>query len=773
MKAGGNNHDDLGTRGVAAALQFAALTAGLSLFIIVPLLAVAWTIYGGGHIGKWLMPMSIALILHSVPPLADLVFSLISPPWVKAAFDYMAQHHGLLVVSWIVAGGLAACVGGYVYLSFRVKQRQAEIQTVGLPVFRDPKLALRAFVAGLKDADGVHIHPKIRIRKSDESEHILVAGSTGAGKTQAMDHMIRDAIARRDALILQDVKGDQAARFAGQSLREAWQNRVVLLAPWDSRSVRWDIASDIETPEDARLLASIFIPLPKSGNPFFAQASRRILSATMTKLADTRGDGWCWSDLWDLLRDPRRLVPFLQGTEAASALQFIPDSDSLDRESKSVYNTLQNDVEFVGRLARAWPKSRHGVSIRFLIDKVNSTGWKVILGWRADWEPVSGPLASGFYSLFISRFLSAGEGYFKRPVWLVLDEFSALPKISGIPNFLRLARSYGGRMIVGIQDIAGVRERYGRDESESILNNFGVRIIGRLEDSSTAKWAAESFGQVRTKERVISMQEGGRVDAGLADDGLTRSYSWQEKDKAALVSSDFLHLPKATKDGFFAWVKVSATDGARLMGKIHYPISPIEKPFPSCIPVSVKSAKAKPKPSKKAQVEAKRAEPSAPKPEKPATSAAGGGAGGQAQQQPVKVEPEKKQEPAREQKPVEPVEQQVGPVQQAQPEPEPEQPQAQQAEKQAERLEQVDPVKEIASEALEMGAEAALRQSGADQLADAMEAASTVKDISVALDVTKQAQREATPAAPAPQAPRKQEQQHDDLLDLLLGGDDE
>lgn len=726
---------ELGTRGPLQAVQMGLMMAFISLFFTVPLSAAAVCWYSSAPLREWLMPVCAAFVFHTLPPVGHLVFAFVQPPRVAGAFLFLSKYHPLLVSMWVAVGGIAAMAGWWAYDSFRAGQCRSEIQTVGVPIYRRPKDALLAFKLGLRGADGVRLHPQFRIRQSDESEHILIVGSTGSGKTQVMSWPLEDAIQRGDCAVIQDVKGDFAARFAaGVSPEDAWKNRVILLAPWDVRSARWHISADIERQEDADLIAEIFVPIPKSGQPFFAQAGRRILSAAMFKFSEIKGDQWGWPDLWNVLRDPRKLVPFLYGTDADSTLQFVPESSTLDKQSAAIYSTLMNEIAFLRPLASTWPNSRRGVSIKWLIEQANSCGWRVILGWRSDWKPAAGPLSSAFYSLFISRFLAMGEGYFRRPVWLVMDEFSALPKISSVPDFLRLARSYGGRMMIGIQDVAAVREKYGRDEAESVLNNFGLKLAGRIEDEATASWAAKSFGQIRVKERTISTQEGARIDAGIADDGMSRSISWQERDKAALVSSDFLHLPKASKQGFKMWIKASAMNGQRLMGCVAYPIRQIEKPYPPCVPWKP-AAKAKRRPGAK-------------------PTASSSVASAMAEQQPAQERQAKKvmkqpQEKLAERQDVQQPAAAPAPAPEKQREPvKQEIVEAEKGERQ--EPESVDPVKEIAGEALVETLKAGLEQAGAREAAEAVEAADAARQTKDVVD--------AIHSSKAQQEPTKQEQ---------------
>jgi len=169
----------------------------------------------------------------------------------------------------------------------------------------------------------------------------------------------------------------------------------------------------------------------------------------------------------------------------------------------------------------------------------------------------------------------------ERRIFFICDELGALSKISKLVDLITLGRSKGLCLVAGIQDLGRLYAKYGRDETTTIASQFGTHLIGRLGDSDTAKWAADLFGQQRTERLQVNESQQNAV-AGLSYQPSV-STTWQQSDKAALIDSDFLHLPKATAKGFYMWCRLTDDNGYALLGKLHYKINPVPTPFPPCV----------------------------------------------------------------------------------------------------------------------------------------------------------------------------------------------
>jgi type IV secretory pathway TraG/TraD family ATPase VirD4 len=148
-----------------------------------------------------------------------------------------------------------------------------------------------------------------------------------------------------------------------------------------------------------------------------------------------------------------------------------------------------------------------------------------------------------------------------RRTWLILDEVSALGKIGALEDFLTRARKSGGCAIVGLQSIAQLRERYGRNGAESMLSCLSSQLILNVSDPDTADYMSRVLGDVQVARRLRS--------AGQADHGANVHWSRTVQTERLILPSEITSLPQLC--GFL-----------RLTGGL--PIAPVRLRVPLSMP---------------------------------------------------------------------------------------------------------------------------------------------------------------------------------------------
>jgi Type IV secretion-system coupling protein DNA-binding domain len=78
--------------------------------------------------------------------------------------------------------------------------------------------------------EGIALVPSVPLSREREARHFLILGSVGGGKTQTMLHLIGEAIARRDGVLVLDTKGDMMGGLPALG-------EPLLVAPHDKRSL--------------------------------------------------------------------------------------------------------------------------------------------------------------------------------------------------------------------------------------------------------------------------------------------------------------------------------------------------------------------------------------------------------------------------------------------------------------------------------------------------------------------------------------------------------
>ncbi|TQN61475.1 hypothetical protein FLX27_11120 [Agrobacterium tumefaciens] len=211
---------------------------------------------------------------------------------------------------------------------------------------------------------GVELAEGLVMPRALESEHLLLVGGTGAGKTTVMEAVMDGAIARGDRLLALDVKGDVTARFPVEDF--------CLLSLDDARSHRWMLGLDIVTREDAAELATEIIR--ETSDPSWSGGARQVLTAILVRLqteAGRRGKVWSWRQLDHILSKPvAELFAFLKESDPVAAALIDVSQDETRRQAMSFYYVLAaNAARMAGAFAAMGAASDSkavgdGVSIR-------------------------------------------------------------------------------------------------------------------------------------------------------------------------------------------------------------------------------------------------------------------------------------------------------------------------------------------------------------------------------------------------------------------------
>jgi hypothetical protein len=141
------------------------------------------------------------------------------------------------------------------------------------------KIPLRQrLIAGVRDYFGVEESPTwITIPRTDETEHIMLLGDPGTGKSQTIHHFLLQIAVRQPAEAV--VIYDPACEFMKHHYNQ--QRGDVILNPTDQRSPYWSPSVELHTLTDKKLLAESFLPGKSDANQastsgFFLKAARAI-----------------------------------------------------------------------------------------------------------------------------------------------------------------------------------------------------------------------------------------------------------------------------------------------------------------------------------------------------------------------------------------------------------------------------------------------------------------------------------------------------------------
>lgn len=343
-----------------------------------------------------------------------------------------------------------------------------------------------------KDEPGIELADGLKVLRSLESEHILLAGGTGAGKTTIMEKLMDGAIKRGDRLLALDVKGDVTARFPTDAFD--------LLSLDDARSSHWVLGLDIATPEDAVELATEIIP--DTSDPSWSAGARQVLTAIITRLQSVstrRNVPWSWIALDRVLSRPvLDLHKLLKESDPVAASLIDVAQDETRRQAMSFYFVLIANAGHMARAFAAMGNPSRSLSIR---QWAHGSGAKSLILRQSRTRPALSAAMVRIIMKIVADQAGTSQSDSQvapQPTWLFLDEFPQLGRSAAVQRLAAIGRSLGVRLVLAIQSPAQLREIYGSDGAQHLLDNLTTKIIGRVASGSTALEISDTWIGKRT-----------------------------------------------------------------------------------------------------------------------------------------------------------------------------------------------------------------------------------------------------------------------------------
>jgi type IV secretory pathway TraG/TraD family ATPase VirD4 len=378
----------------------------------------------------------------------------------------------------------------------------------------------------------------------DETKHFKFMGTTGSGKSTVMRELLSGALNRGDRAVIADPDGAFLSRFYNRARGD------VILNPFDSRSAKWDLFSEIKNPYDIDQMARAFIPDRGNADPTWTGYGRTFFSAIVKQArALNSGDT---GELYRLLTAAKReeLQILLEGTPAAPFLE-----EGNERFFGSVRATTSDSTKCLEYICaqrgsafsvRDWIKEGRGV---------------LFLPYQADQIAALKSVISTWMRLAIFQTLSLGEGDWR--LWFAVDELDALGPIDGLSDALPRLRKFGGRCALGFQAISQVSTSYGSGVAQAMVENCGSTLVLRCsasENGGTSSFASRLIGE---REVVRVANSVGRSNSGgfLGPSHDTRGTSEHHATESAVMAAEVEQLPD--RSGFLkfpsqpAWIRVT------------------------------------------------------------------------------------------------------------------------------------------------------------------------------------------------------------------------
>jgi hypothetical protein len=334
----------------------------------------------------------------------------------------------------------------------------------------------------------------IPVAAQDETKHFKLIGTTGTGKSTAVQEILAGALARSDRAVIADPDYGYVRRFYDPSRGD------VILNPFDGQGRKWDLFGEITDPYDIEQLARSLIADQGSADKSWREYARTFFTA-VTQQARAGGETRI-EELNRLLlvADPEELRTLVQGTPAQS---FLRESNARMFDSiRSVTSSAVGSLEHVAR------QKAPLLSVRKWVQGAEGHGGKrgvLFMPYRAGQIAALRTSISAWTRLAIFEAMNQPEG--DQRLWFVVDELDALGQIDGLKDALARLRKFGGRCVLGFQSIAQVSSTYGAGEAQTIVENCGNTLILRCaasEHGGTSHFASRLIGQREVVRATVS-----------------------------------------------------------------------------------------------------------------------------------------------------------------------------------------------------------------------------------------------------------------------------
>ncbi len=391
--------------------------------------------------------------------------------------------------------------------------------------------------------------------------HTMMVGTTGSGKTVAINELIKQIREKGDKAVIFDRMGNFAANWYDGE-------RDFILNPFDDRDAGWSPFADATSGAAFANMAAALIPKAKgNADPFWNDSAQSVFANVAEKLAN-EGDRRLSSLRKILIEDDlATMSAFVEGTPAASLI-----NETNEKTALSIRSALIPQVEFLKHMRDE--DDEEGFSIRDWVASEPKKGSFMFLSGHVDHLNATRNLISVAIETAANATMTLDPT--DRPrIWFIIDELPSLNYLPFLGSSLAEIRQFGGCFVVGYQIFSQLKDVYGPDMAETISGTINNRVFFSVGDHATAERCAKMLGREDIEERSQGMSLG----ANETRDGVTIQERRTERD--IVTPSQIMDLPERTAFLRFGY------DAPR--AKVEFPYVSYKLQAPKFIPVGTSS----------------------------------------------------------------------------------------------------------------------------------------------------------------------------------------
>lgn len=352
--------------------------------------------------------------------------------------------------------------------------------------------------------------------------HFEFIGSTGSGKSQAIEEYIESALERGDRVICVDPNGTFMSKF--------FQPNDHILNAFDSRGQSWSIFNEIRTSYDLQGYAVSLIPrAPATEAEQWNAMARTIVAETMGVLWRRNEATTERLSYWLIEASNDELGELLQNTPAAGMFHGAEETLASVRTVLTRYIAAHKYLE-------APAEGEVPFSIRKWLEEGSGNLW---ITWREDQLPALKPLINCWIDVICQSSLSSAVENAK-DMHLVIDETDSLEKLNYLVIAATKARKHKMHIACGFQSYAQLDETNGKNDALTLRNSLknSVSLSISNKDTYTAEQIQKGIGEHVVARRRISMA-GGTVDGRI-------TANYEQVTEPVVLASQVASLPDLT-----------------------------------------------------------------------------------------------------------------------------------------------------------------------------------------------------------------------------------
>ena len=374
--------------------------------------------------------------------------------------------------------------------------------------------------------------------------HTGIVGSTGSGKTYSyFAPLIANLMEESERGIIHCAKGEFTSRFL--KYEDSVSSGNLVYNPLDKRSVRWTVFNDIVDITDIDRVSHRLIPNRRNvRDPSWDNGARDILTGLLHYAHETGQTSN--RRLRDIFTSPiTEKLEMLKKTDfGAHGRDHLADPASKMAQS---YNSI-----FMLHIDAFRYMQDGDFSISSWVRNKNQAGFIFLMN-NPRFEDTLRPALTLFMDIFASKLISMDDNP-ERKVFLILDEFSSLNNLPSVIQILRLGRSKGAAVSIGVQEFGQIDKVYGKEDRQTILGNLNNFVVMRTRDTVTSRELSDLFGETEYYDTENT------TSAGVDDfkDGV--SFVRRKRREPLVLPSEIQNLPQREAYVYLANLGLTKTD---------------------------------------------------------------------------------------------------------------------------------------------------------------------------------------------------------------------